>query len=104
MSMPTLHTPVRPSVRMPFRVVAALACVAGGVAVVGTPFLIWRGTRVLTVGDVAMLPLMTWFIRLTFHAAVQGKSPADGDCWPLASRRVWNCYLLLLLTYWALIP
>jgi hypothetical protein len=104
MSTPMPRTAVRQPVRMPFRVLAAFVGVAGAIAVVGTPFLIWRGTRVLTVGDVVMLPLMAGFIRIAFHAAVHGKTPADGGCWPLASRGVWNCYMFLMLAYWILKP
>jgi hypothetical protein len=104
MSTPILHARVRRPVRIPFRLLAGFVGIAGAVAVVGTPFLIWWGARVLTVGDIVMLPLMAWFIRLMFHAALHGKSPGDGECWPLASRGVWNCYLLLLLAYWMLTP
>ena len=104
MSTPIPHTPVRQPVRMPLRVLAAFVGIAAAVAVVGTPFLIWRGARVLTVGDVVMLPLMASGIRLAFYAAVHGKAPADGECWPLASRRVWNCYMFLMLAYWILKP
>ena len=104
MSTPIPYTPVRRPVRMPFRVLAALVCITAAVAVIGTPFLIWRGARVLTVDDVMVLPLMAWFIRLTFHAAVHGKTPADGEHWPLASRGVWNCYTFLMLAYWILKP
>jgi hypothetical protein len=89
---------------MPFRVLAAVVGITAAVAVVGTPFLIWRGAGVLTVGNVVILPLMAWFIRLTFHAAVHGKTPADGEYWPLASRGVWNCYTFLMLAYWILKP
>jgi hypothetical protein len=65
--------------------------------------MIWRGARVLTVGDVVLLPALAWFIRLAFHAAVHGKTPAEGgECWPLASRGVWNCYTFLMLAYWVL--
>jgi hypothetical protein len=104
MSTPIPRAPARRPVRIPFRVLAGFVGIAGGVTVVGTPYLIWRGARVLTVGDIVMLPFMAWFIRLMFHAAVHGKSPGDGECWPLASRGVWNCYMLLLLAYWLLTP
>jgi hypothetical protein len=60
---------------MPFRVLAAFVGITGAIAVVGTPFLIWRGARAITVGDIVMLPLMAWFLRLLFHAAVHGKTP-----------------------------
>jgi len=104
MNTPISRTPIRRTVRMPFRVLAAFVCIAGAVSVAGTPFLIWRGARVLTVGDTVMLPLMAWFIRLAFHAAIHGKAPADGECWPFASRGVWNCYVFLMLAYWILKP
>jgi hypothetical protein len=104
MSTPISRSPARRAVRTPFRVLAAFVAIAGAVSVAGNPFLIWRGAHVLTVGDIVMLPLMAWFIRLAFHAAVHAKAPADGECWPFASRAVWNCYIFLLLAYWTLKP
>jgi hypothetical protein len=105
MSIPTTYqAPVGRPVRMPFRVLAAFVGVLAVVAVLGTPFLIWRGVRVLAVGDVIMLPMTAWFMRLMLHAAVRGKSPADAPWWPLASPGVWNYYIVLLLIYWVLKP
>jgi len=102
MNTPIRQTPFRRSVRLPFRVLAGFVGIAGAVAVVGTPFLIWRDPRVPTLGNVMILPLIAWLIRLMFHSAVYGKTPADGEYWPLASRGVWNCYVFLLLAYWIL--
>jgi hypothetical protein len=104
MSTAIPHAPARRPVRMPFRVLAAFVVIAGAVSVAGTPFLIWRSAHVLTVSGIVMLPLMAWFMRLAFHAAVHGKAPADGECWPFASRGVWNCYVFLMLAYWILKP
>jgi hypothetical protein len=104
MSASIPQIPVRRPVRMPFRVLAAVVGIAGAVALVGTPFLIWRGAHVLTVGDIVMLPLMAWGVRLMFHAVVHGNSPGGADCWPFASRGVWNCYVFLLMAYWILKP
>jgi fatty acid desaturase len=101
----TPYTPVLRSVRMPFRVLAALVCIMAAVAVAGTLFLMWRGTWVLTVGGVVMLPAMAWFIRLAFHAAVHGKTPTvNSEYWPFASRGVWTCYTFLILAYWIFKP
>jgi hypothetical protein len=86
-------------VRMPFRVLAGFIGIASVVAAVATLFLAWRGARNVPLGDVLMLPLTAWFLRLMFHAAVRGTTPEDGEYWPLASRGVWNCYVLLLLSY-----
>jgi hypothetical protein len=66
--------------------------------------MMWRGAQVLTVGDVVMLPVMAWFIRLAFHAAVHGNTPEGGEYWPFASRGMWNCYMFLIATYWILKP
>jgi hypothetical protein len=77
-----------------------MIAVLGAASVFGTLFLIWRGGRAATIGDVLMIPLMIGFIRLMYHAAVYGKSPVDGNSWPFASARIANGYLLLLLAYY----
>jgi hypothetical protein len=97
MSTPKTHTAARQPVRAPFRVLAGIIAIMGGVAVIGTSFLIWRGARVVTVRDVLMLPLMLGFIRLTYHAAAHGRSPKGGDSWPFASPGVAAFYMLVLL-------
>jgi hypothetical protein len=102
MSTPIPHVPVRQPVRIPFRVLAAVVGILGMIVVFGTPFLIWRGARVLTVGDVVMLPSMAWFIRWMFYAAVYGTIPADSHYWPFASRNVWTWYIFLTAAYWIL--
>lgn len=89
---------------MPFRVLAAFVGITGAVALIGTVFLLCRDTRSMPVGDIMMLPLMAWFLRLMFHAAIHGNTPKGSECWPLASSGVWNCYMLLLLAYWILKP
>src|ERR1700733_116072 len=101
MSISIPRTPTPPSVRTPFRVLAGIIGIMGVTAVVGTSFMIWRGTRVLTIGDVLMLPGMTWFIRLAFHAAVKSRVPSNEN-WPFASQGVWNFYVLLILAHWIL--
>jgi hypothetical protein len=101
MSNPLTHTAARLPVRTPFRVLAGIIALLGALAVIGTSFVIWRGARVVTVGDILMLPLMVGFIRLTYHAAAHGRSPAGGYSWPFASPGVASCYMLLLLAYQA---
>jgi hypothetical protein len=51
-----------------------------------------------------MLPLTAWFMRLMYHVVFRGTTPDDGEFWPLASRKVWNFYLLLLLAYGIFTP
>ena len=99
MSTPKTHTAARQPVRAPFRVLAGIIAIMGGVVVIGMSFLIWRGARVVTIGDVLILPLMLGFIRLTYHAAAHGRSPKGGDLWPFASPGVAAFYMLLLLAY-----
>jgi hypothetical protein len=99
MSTPKTHTAAREPVRTPFRVLAGIIAITGAVAVIGISFLIWRGARVVRVGDVLMLPLMLGFVRLTYHAAAHGRSPKGSNSWPFASPGVAACYLLLLLAY-----
>jgi hypothetical protein len=99
MSIPISQTPVRPSVRVPFRVLAALLCIAAVIAIVGTLFMMWRGARLLTVGDVVALPGMVWLLRLAFHAAMNGKTPRGSDWWPFASHGVFNCYMFIMFAY-----
>jgi hypothetical protein len=99
MSTPKPNAPARQPVRAPFRVLAGIIAIMGGVAVSGTSFLIWQGARVVTVRDVLMLPLMLGFIRLTYHAAAHGRTPKGGDSWPFASPGVAAFYMLVLLAY-----
>jgi hypothetical protein len=100
MSTSILQPAVQPPIDMPFRLLAGVLGIAGVVAVVGTPILIWRGARILTVGNVVMLPLMIWFIRWTLNAALFGRTSRDGEWWPFASLGVWRCYLVLMVAYW----
>ncbi len=90
----------RRPVRAPFRVLAGIIAVLGVVSVFGTLFVIWRGVRAATIGEVLMIPLMIGFIRLMYHAAAYGKSPIDGISWPFASAPIANGYLLLLIAYY----
>jgi hypothetical protein len=85
---------------MPFRVLAAVVGITGGIAIGGTSLMMWRGALAPTVGNIVMLPLTAWFIRLMYHAAVYGQTPQGGECWPFASSGVWNCYVFLVLAYW----
>ncbi len=101
MSTAIPHTPIRPAVRVPFRVMAAFILIMSSVVVVGTAFFIGRGARALTAGDILMLPLFAWFGRLALHAARYGKTSQSGqEWWPFASSSVWNCYTTLLIAYW----
>jgi hypothetical protein len=100
MSASIPQVPVRPAVRALYRALAGLIGIAGVAAILGTALLAWRGARVPTMGDIMMLPLLAWFMRLMFHAALYGEAPADGEYWPLASRGVWEGYIFLLIAYW----
>ena len=86
-----MEASVRRSVRMPFRVRAGDFCVTGTVAIVDTPFLIC-GARVLSIGDILMLSLFTWSIRLMSHAAAHGKKPGEWSM--LATQLPWRLELL----------
>ncbi len=98
MSISIPQTAIRPSVRMPFRILAALIGIIGTIALLGASFLVWRGDRVPTIGDIVMLPGMAWFMRLAFYAAANGKAPTNEN-WPFASRGGWNFYLFSMLAY-----
>lgn len=99
-----MDTTVRRPVRMPFRVLAALICVTVAVTAGAMLFMAWRDVYIVKVGDILMLPLEAWVVRMLYHAAARGTTPEDGPYWPLASRRVWNCYVVLLLAYSILKP
>ncbi len=100
MSASIPQVPVRPAVRALYRALAGFIGIAGVVAILGTALLAWRGARAPAAGDIMMLPLLAWFMRLMFHAALYGEAPADGEYWPLASRGVWEGYIFLLIAYW----
>jgi hypothetical protein len=69
----------RPVVRAPFRLLAAIVCMAFVVAILGMGYMVWRGDRALRVDDVAWLPGSLWLMRLMFYAAVHGTVPTkDG--------------------------
>ncbi len=91
----------RRPVRAPFRVLAAVICVLGAVAVAGTAFIAYtRGIDTVPVKFIAWLPGAVWFIRLAFHAAAHGQSfPGADSGWPFASPRIWNYYWLFLLIF-----
>jgi hypothetical protein len=86
-------------IRLPFRVLAGIVGILGIVALAGDVLMSWRGVRALTAGDVLMLPLAVGFMRLMYHAVVSGTVPQGAEHWPLASRTVWNCYLILLIAH-----
>jgi hypothetical protein len=87
---------------MPFRVLAGIILMLEVVAVGGIAFFAWRGAPGpgLTFGDALGLPLLAWFARFAYHAAVHGTSPPGAQWWPFASFGVWNFYSLLLMAYW----
>lgn len=93
------HPPFQRPIRMPFRVLAGIICIAGAIAVVGTPIMVWRGDRPLTIGNVVVLPIMAAGIRLMFRAAQNGSLPSGDDPWPFASKGIYTCYVLLLIAY-----
>jgi hypothetical protein len=99
-----VRQPIRRPVRLLFRILAGLICVAFVFAAFGTVFMAWRGVHGVSVGDALMLPLTAWFMRLMYHVVFRGTTPDDGEFWPLASRKVWNFYLLLLLAYGIFTP
>lgn len=88
----------RRAVRAPFRLLAAVICLAGAVALFGTGYLVWKGEHALKVGDMVMLPGALWLFRLIFHAARRGDVPADAY-WPFASPQVANGYFLFLMAF-----
>jgi fatty acid desaturase len=87
------------SVRAPFRLLAGFICLAGSVAVLGTAYVTWRrGAQLVPADFIVWLPVMAWFMRLAFHAAVHGAVPKN-EHWPFASSRVANCYFLIAMLY-----
>jgi len=92
------------SVRVPFRLLAGLICLAGTVAVLGTTYMAWqRGTHSVPANFIVWLPGVAWLTRLAFHAAVDGAEP-ENEYWPWASSRVANCYFLIAILYSAFTP
>ncbi len=97
--MNTLVVPAtpRPTVRPPFRVLAALIFLADSVAILGMTYVAWKnGVQTLRVQDVVMLPGMAWLARLAFYAAVRG-TVMNPAYWPFASPRVAGCYWLIVI-------
>jgi hypothetical protein len=87
----------RNPVRWPFRILAALIVLAGVVVLAGTGIAVWtREQPSLQWQLLASMPGMLWFVRLGWHAAIRGKSPAT-EHWPFASQRVLTCYMIVLM-------
>lgn len=83
---------VNPSVRWPFRILAALIVLAGVAAVIGELFAGASRQEPSRWQLLASLPGILWLVRLAWWAAVRGKSPPH-PCWPFATDRVLFCYL-----------
>lgn len=85
----------RNPVRWPFRILAALIVLVCAVVLAGIGFATWTHEQPLLQWQwLASLPGMLWFARVSWHAAVRGRSPAT-DHWPFASQRVFNCYMIV---------
>ena len=87
------HDP--PSVRLPFRILAALVFIAGVAAVAGESFLAWRhelGPGHLQ--DLYWIPGALWLVRHGYYAMRYGRA-ATPSGWPFASERLVTLYLLV---------
>jgi hypothetical protein len=92
MMTPAAAVRSRPAVRLPFRMLAALAGVLFISAALGLAYMTWdRGMQTLRVKDVVMLPGMMWFVRLLFYAAFHGTVPSSVN-WPFATSGVFRGY------------
>jgi len=96
--------PLRPAVRLPFRVLAGLFCLLIAASIVGIPLLAWhKGVHTLpdelTVCKFLLwLPGTIWFTRMFYHAARSGKVPDDVN-WPFPSRAVSNGYMWIMILF-----
>jgi hypothetical protein len=92
----TANSKPRLPVRWPFRVGALGILVAGVVATVAVPWLIWfHPTTGLPLSVLVELPAMLMTVRFAYHAAVHGRSPPTLS-WPFASDRVAFSYIVVL--------
>jgi hypothetical protein len=96
--------PLRPAVRLPFRILAGLWCLLIAVVMMSTPFLAWhKGIHTLpdelTVCKCLLwLPGMIWLTRMFYYAARSGKVP-DDVAWPFASGAVSNGYYWIVILF-----
>jgi len=100
----------RVSVRWPFRILAALICAAGLVAIGGTAIALWYESRLVGTGRtltalrlLVALPGMLCLLRLAAHATLHGNSGQQSSrhpWWPFASERVLFAYLVLACFAW----
>lgn len=88
METPSPSVNLKPSVRWPVRILAALIVLAGAVAIVGLVVAAWTQGQPLAKWQLlAGLPGILWLVRLAWYAAIQGKSPMR-PAWPFATDRV----------------
>ncbi|KLD63406.1 hypothetical protein [Dyella japonica] len=87
MEMQSPSVKLKPSVRWPIRILAALVVLAGMVAIVGFVADVWTHRQPLAKWQsLASLPGILWLVRQAWCAAIQGRSPAD-PAWPFATER-----------------
>jgi len=104
----------RVAVRWPFRVLAALICAAGVVAVGGIAYAVFFDSRFLGTERVLwaarlllMLPGTLWLMRLAGHAAPYRYSSEQSDqrhYWPFATGGVLFAYVVLMWFVWHAMP
>jgi hypothetical protein len=96
--MTTIVTRIaRPSVRWPFRILAAALCLLVIAAAALSIFAWWAGKlRAIDTRAIVWAPGMLWFTRHAYYAARYGRS-APSPSWPFASESVANWYFLLVL-------
>jgi len=88
----------RPPVRWPFRVIAAVICIAGMAAVFAVLWSVWsHDSTSLPLSGLIGLPGMLMTVRVAYHAAVRRCAPAT-IFWPFASGRVAFWYLVVLVS------
>lgn len=90
MQSPKVKT--KTSVRWPFRILAALVVLAGGVAIVGEVLAGSSHQEFSRWQLLASLPGVLWLVQLAWYAVIQGKSPSNPS-WPFSTDRVLFCYM-----------
>ena len=89
----------RTPVRWPFRILAALVVLTGGMAIVGEVFAGSSRQEFSKWQLLASLPGMLWLVRLAWCAAIRGTSPANPS-WPFSTDRVLFFYMAVwMVTY-----
>ncbi len=91
-AMHSTNVNAKASVRWPLRIFAALIVLAGGAAIIGEVFTGSSHHAPSRWQLLASLPGTLWLVRLAWHAAVRGMSPAH-PCWPFATDRLLFCYM-----------